>query len=56
MNVSQVDIDRMNEQMDSFLGPKPIKIQDLKVGDIFQMEGLNTNGDRVQCDATLRSY
>ena len=56
MNVSQVDIDRMNEQMDSFLGPKPIKIQDLKVGDKFQMEGLDTNGDTVQCDATLRSY
>jgi len=31
-------------------------IQDLKVGDIFQMEGLDTNGNTVQCDATLRSY
>tara|TARA_R110001606_G_scaffold9603_1_gene41360 strand:- start:3677 stop:3928 length:252 start_codon:yes stop_codon:yes gene_type:complete len=56
MNVSQVDIDRMNEQMNSFLGPKPIKIQDLKVGDKFQMEGLDTNGDTVQCDATLIAY
>jgi len=31
-------------------------IQDLKVGDIFQMEGLDINGNIVQCDATLRSY
>ena len=31
-------------------------IQDLKVGDKFQMEGLNTNGDSVQCDATLIAY
>ena len=31
-------------------------IKDLRVGDIFQMEGLNTNGDTVQCDATLISY
>ena len=33
-----------------------MKIKDLRVGDIFQMEGLNTNGDTVQCDATLISY
>ena len=33
-----------------------MKIQDLKVGDKFQMEGLNTNGDTVQCDATLIAY
>ena len=33
-----------------------MKIQDLKVGDKFQMEGLNTNGDSVQCDATLIAY
>jgi hypothetical protein len=31
-------------------------IQDLKVGDIFQIEGLDINGNIVQCDATLRSY
>ena len=31
-------------------------IKDLKVGSKFQMEGLDTNGDSVQCDATLRSY
>jgi uncharacterized phage-like protein YoqJ len=31
-------------------------IQDLKAGDKFQMEGLDTNGDRVQCDATLITY
>ena len=33
-----------------------MKIEDLKVGDKFQMEGLNTNGDTVQCDATLIAY
>jgi hypothetical protein len=33
-----------------------MKIEDLKVGDKFQMEGLNTNGDSVQCDATLIAY
>tara|TARA_B110000285_G_scaffold73170_1_gene84374 strand:- start:6 stop:188 length:183 start_codon:yes stop_codon:yes gene_type:complete len=31
-------------------------IQDLKVGSKFQMEGLDTNGDIVQCDATLIAY
>ena len=31
-------------------------IQDLKVGDIFQMEGLDTNGNTVQADATLIAY
>jgi hypothetical protein len=33
-----------------------MKIQDLKVGDKFQMEGLNTNGDTVQCNASLIAY
>ena len=33
-----------------------MKIQDLKVGNIFQMEGLDTDGNTVQCDATLISY
>ena len=28
-------------------------IKDLKNGSKFQMEGLDTNGDIVQCDATL---
>ena len=32
------------------------KIKDLKVGDIFQMEGLNVNGKKVLADCTLRSY
>lgn len=32
------------------------KIKDLKVGDIFQMEGLNVNGEKVFADCTLRSY
>ena len=31
-------------------------IQDLKVGDKFQMEGLDTKGDIIQCDATLIAY
>mgnify|MGYP006248927545 FL=1 len=33
-----------------------IKIKDLKVGDVFQMEGLNVNGKKVFADCTLRSY
>ena len=33
-----------------------MKIKDLKVGSKFQMEGLDTNGDSVQCDATLIRY
>ena len=33
-----------------------IQIKDLKVGTLFQMEGLDTNGNRVQANATLRSY
>jgi len=33
-----------------------MKIQDLKVGNIFQMEGLDTEGNTVQADATLLSY
>ena len=31
-------------------------IKDLKNGSKFQMEGLDTNGDIVQCDATLIRY
>lgn len=33
-----------------------IQIKDLKVGTLFQMEGLDTQGNRVQANATLRSY
>ena len=33
-----------------------IQIKDLKVGTLFQMEGLDTDGNRVQANATLRSY
>ena len=33
-----------------------MQIKDLKVDQLFQMEGLDTNGNIVQCDATLRSY
>ena len=33
-----------------------IQIKDLKVGTLFQMEGLDTKGNRVQANATLRSY
>lgn len=32
-----------------------IKIKDLKVGQVFQLEGLNVNGDKVFADCTLRS-
>ena len=32
-----------------------IKIKDLKVGQVFQLEGLNVNGDTVFADCTLRS-
>jgi hypothetical protein len=31
-------------------------IKDLREGSKFQMEGLNTNGDIVQCDATFIRY
>lgn len=33
-----------------------IKIKDLKVGQLFQMEGLTVNGDRVLADCTLHAY
>ena len=33
-----------------------MKIQDLKEGSKFQMEGLDTNGNTVQCDATFIRY
>ena len=33
-----------------------IQIKDLKVGTLFQMEGLDTDGNKVQANATLRSY
>ncbi len=33
-----------------------MQIKDLKIGTIFQIEGLDMNGNTVQCDATLRSY
>jgi|TARA_R110000803_G_scaffold126781_1_gene194324 hypothetical protein len=32
-----------------------MKVKDLKVGSVFQMEGLNTDGEIVKCDATLRA-
>ncbi len=32
-----------------------MQIKDLKVGTIFQMEGLDINGNAVQADATLRT-
>ncbi len=35
---------------------KVMQIKDLKIGTIFQIEGLDMNGNTVQCDATLRSY
>ena len=33
-----------------------IRIKDLKVGQVFQMEGLSQNGETVYADATLRAY
>ena len=33
-----------------------IKIKDLKVGQHFQMEGLDVNGKKVFANCTLRSY
>ena len=33
-----------------------IQIKDLKVGTLFQMEGLDHQGNTVQANATLRSY
>lgn len=32
-----------------------IKIKDLNVGQLFQLEGLDTNGNTVYADCTLRS-
>ena len=32
-----------------------MKIKDLKVGSIFQMEGYDVDGNVVQADATLRT-
>jgi len=32
-----------------------MKVKDLKVGNVFQMEGLNTDVEIVKCDATLRA-
>jgi len=32
-----------------------IKIKDLKVGQLFQLEGLDVNGNTVFADCTLRS-
>ena len=45
----------------SFLTPKNkinkkvMKIKDLKVGQVFQLEGLDVNGNTVYADCTLRS-
>tara|TARA_R110002072_G_scaffold33736_3_gene101994 strand:- start:101 stop:292 length:192 start_codon:yes stop_codon:yes gene_type:complete len=32
------------------------QVKDLKVGSIFQMEGLDMDGKTVQADCTLRAY
>ena len=32
-----------------------MKIKDLKVGQVFQLEGLDVNGNTVYADCTLRS-
>ena len=33
-----------------------IKIKDLKVGQLFQLEGLDVNGNTVYADCTLQAY
>jgi len=33
-----------------------MQIKDLKVGQLFQMEGLDMDGNTVQADCTLRAY
>ena len=33
-----------------------IKIKDLKVGQVFQLEGLDVKGNTVFADCTLRAY
>ena len=32
------------------------QVKDLKVGSMFQMEGLDTDGKTVHADCTLRAY
>ena len=38
------------------INKKVMKIKDLKVGQIFQLEGLDVNGNTVYADCTLRAY
>ena len=37
------------------INKKVMKIKDLKVGQVFQLEGLDINGNTVYADCTLRS-
>ena len=37
------------------INKKVMKIKDLKVGQVFQLEGLDVNGNTVYADCTLRS-
>ena len=38
------------------INKKVMKIKDLKVGQVFQLEGLDVNGNTVYADCTLRAY
>ena len=47
-------IDRMNEQLDELLGPKKqLTISDMKIGDVFLMDGIDVDGKRVKTEVKL---
>ena len=49
-------IDRMNEQLDELLGPKKqLTISDMKIGDMFLMDGFDMDCKRVKVGAELIS-
>ncbi len=49
-------IDRMNEQLDELLGPKKqLTISDMKIGDMFLMDGLDMDCKPVKVGAELIS-
>ena len=49
-------IDRMNEQLDELLGPKKqLTISDMKIGDVFLMDGFDMDCKRVKVGAELIS-
>ena len=49
-------IDRMNEQLDELLGPKKqLTISDMKIGDMFLMDGLDMDCKPTKVEAELIS-